>query len=87
MEKEKQPVLLAEFRMAVEKLITKFIGCDDDSLEFPCFFNSEQRRFIHEMCFKKGLKYKDQRKGKIDKIRKIWEKLCLFISQMETSAL
>lgn len=60
---DKQPVLSSQFRMAVEKQISKFIDSGAESLDFPCFLSVEQRNFVNEYAYKLGLKAKSTGKG------------------------
>jgi hypothetical protein len=62
-ELEKQPIVGASFRMAIEKMITKFSENDEEQLEFPASLSKDQRNFISNYVFKIGLKSKCIGKG------------------------
>lgn len=62
--KQVHPVQLADFRIAVEKILLKFLESAEETVEFPYYLNKEQRMFVHEMCHKLGLKHHDKGTGK-----------------------
>lgn len=60
---DKQPILSAGFRVAVEKLIRKFIESGNEELCFPATLTRDDRNFIKQYCFKLGLFSKIKGKG------------------------
>lgn len=64
---KKPPVMSANFRMAVEKMITKFVDSSSEVLEFPSTLTREQREFIDNYAFTShGLKSRIIGKGNLN---------------------